>query len=636
VFDLNATTRARGLPASRRQRLLGLVGTVIGLLLLWPAPAASAHAFLTGSTPADGETLATAPSEIRMTFSESVALEATVIDIVDSKGRHFQPTDIRLAERVGDEEGAAAAPVNTEEPAEVVAALPALPDDAYRISWHTLSSDDLHTTDGVLVFGIGRSVAAAGDAEPTPGIAEPLLRAAVFVSLAGALGGLLANQLFRRRAADRLAVSSSRVAGWGAVLGVAAAAVLLTVQVVGSGISLREVWASGYGEHFVLRELGFGLLAIAALAARRSNISPGLRLFLTGVGAAGVAIDTALMGHSGAGSVVSSTRIIADSAHILAAATWAGTLFVAVTVALPAARRIGGVAVRDMLRAFAGPAALCVAVMVVTGVYLTSGVVGSVDALLLTFYGRTLLVKLAVVGVIGVLGIVNTRLLRRPGLAPIPYNTVSLEAGAALIVLLLAAVLTSSQPATEPAYLDAVDGPVVSVRDGGVADLQETVTARPNTPGRNVIVVSVADTRRPAPAPIQAVLISVSGPVTQRREPIAATRLPGGQWSVTIDLAPTTAFTIVVTVERPGLTDVTANYPWQLASPDAAAARPVVSRAPLGEPLRRVAATLVAAAALAAPLWVRRRPRRRVAPPQPTESGTAAIRPEMADAGLSE
>ena len=45
---------------------------------------------------------------------------------------------------------------DTEEPVEVVATLPTLQRSSYRVSWETLSSDDLHRTSGVLVFGVGR------------------------------------------------------------------------------------------------------------------------------------------------------------------------------------------------------------------------------------------------------------------------------------------------------------------------------------------------------------------------------------------------------------------------------------------------------------------------------------------------
>src|SRR5258706_467046 len=53
--------------------------------------------------------------------------------------------------------------------------------------------------------------------------------------------------------------------------------------------------------------------------------------------------------------------------------------------------------------------------------------------------------------------------------------------------------------------------PVPEVR-GQAADLVDTLTVRPNLPGRNVFSITVADTRRPAPAPIIGLSLRLTGP----------------------------------------------------------------------------------------------------------------------------
>ena len=166
-----------------------------------------------------------------------------------------------------------------------------------------------------------------------------------------------------------------------------------------------------FGVHFALRELGFVLLLLAALRPFDADRTTLRRALIT-VGALAVCIDTALMGHSGAGLSASTTRVAADTAHVLAASTWSGVLLLSLFAILPAARR-SGTSVAAMLRTFGVPAAICVAIMIVTGLYLASGVVGSVDALVSTFYGRTLLFKLALVVVVSALGLANHRSLRR-------------------------------------------------------------------------------------------------------------------------------------------------------------------------------------------------------------------------------
>ncbi len=610
------------------RRLWVLPALVVGLLTLLPAPAASAHAFLVASSPADGATLGSAPSEIRLSFSESVALDAMDIDIVDAAGRHFPPSAIRLADPTGD---AGSTAVDTEAPAEVVASLPVLADGAYRLSWRTLSSDDLHVTDGVLVFGVGEQVSAAGAVEPTPPLDETLLRAALFLSLAAALGGIVAGFLLGRPVTGD-GIWAVRCCWWwsaaGAGVGIVAGAALLVDQVIAGGASIVGVLESSFGAHMMLREVGFGLLLVAAilLLRRNSQVVGGWASAI--LGAAAVGIGTALMGHPGAGLVVSTTRVIADAAHLLAAATWSGTLFLGVAVALPYARRGGGLTVRRMLTAFGGPAAILFGVMVVSGLYLASSAVGSVDALLLTFYGRTLALKLLIVAVVGVLGVTNHRRLRRRA-DNLPSRTVIAEAGAALVVLVLAAMLTGGQPAMEPEFVSPVGESAVPLRDGAAGDLQETVAIGPNTPGQNVILLSAADTRRPAPAPIRGVLVSIIDATGRAGDPIAASKLAGGQWSVATTLEGAGQFDVVVTVQRPGMADVRSSYPWSLSAPAGSADQTIVSRAPLEGVLRLL--SLLSLLVLAGVVVVLVRRRRRARPPAETDLIEPAHRDGMAE-----
>ena len=378
-------------------------------------------------------------------------------------------------------------------------------------------------------------------------------------------------------------------------------------QVLAGGLSIRAVLLSSFGAYAALREVGFGLLLLAALLMLRNDSRSALRRALVLAGAACVGIGTALMGHAGAGVVVSTTRVIADAMHLIAAAAWSGTLLLAVTVALPYARRGGGPAIRRMLTAFGVPAGILFGVMMVSGLYLASDAVGSVDALLLTFYGRTLGMKLLIVAIIGVLGLINHRRLRRRA-APLPARTVTAEAIAAVVVLFLAALLTGGQPAMEPEFVRAADS-VVPLRDGAASDLQETLAIRPNVPGQNVILIGAADTRRPAPAPIGGVLVSVIDTTGRTGDPIAATRLAGGQWSVTTNLDGTGQFDVVVTVQRPGMADVSATYPWTLSGPARSADQVIVSTAPLGDVLRLLSLLLLLVAAGGFVGFVRRRRR---------------------------
>jgi len=352
------------------------------------------------------------------------------------------------------------------------------------------------------------------------------------------------------------------------------------------------LWSS-YGARWGLREAGLLLLAVSAIARSRTLPARASRLLLL-AGATLACVGTAMLGHSGAGTTINVTRIIASAAHLGAATTWAGCLAVlAATLVLNARSSAPSRDLRrTVLRRFGPPAAACVSVMVVTGVYLSSKVIGSVDAALFTVYGRTLLLKLLLAGVAGSLALVNTlRLHRRAEPAATPGRTVMAEALAALGVLALAAVLTSGQPAMEPQLVQATSSPSTVV-DGAVADLQESVSISPNRPGASVILIDVFDTRRPSPGPVRDVIISLQG-ASGRGAPRSAEHLSNGRWSLATQLVDPGTIQVKVLVRRGGLPDAARSFTWTIGGVQEQTRAAVVSTAPIGGTLEKVAAVLL-------------------------------------------
>jgi len=229
--------------------------------------------------------------------------------------------------------------------------------------------------------------------------------------------------------------------------------------------------------------------------------------------------------------------------------------------------------------------------MVVTGVYLSSKVIGSVDAALFTVYGRTLLAKLLLAGIAGAVALVNTLRLHGRGQRSTPRRTVMAEAVAAVGVLALAAVLTSGQPAMEPQLVQATSSPSTVV-DGAVADLQESVSISPNRPGASVVLVSVFDTRRPSPAPVRDVIVSLQG-AFGRGGPRTAERLSNGRWSLATQLVDPGTIQVKVLVRRGGLPDAARSFTWTIGGVQEQTSAAVVSKVPIGGTLEKVAAVLL-------------------------------------------
>ena len=131
--------------------------------------------------------------------------------------------------------------------------------------------------------------------------------------------------------------------------------------------------------------------------------------------------------------------------------------------------------------------------------------VASVDALLTTDYGRLLLVKAGLALLMGLAGLVNGWLLRRPGgLARLPRALLA-EAALAGVILILVGGLKSGLPPNGVAFRAAAAAQP-SMLSQTVDDLLLTFQASPNQPGTNTVTLRAVSSRRPAPPVRQVVL----------------------------------------------------------------------------------------------------------------------------------
>ncbi len=598
-------------PVPRVLRALPVALLVLAAPVL-AAGAAQAHAFLVSSDPADGSVLATAPHELHLRLSEAVVLPATHVVLVGHDG-----TPVALGTPRAEEAAEAAAdpapepsvtaglvppPVVEEEPpvSVVIPVVGDLPIGSYRLTVDTLSADDMHRTTAVVVFGVGQQVTPAGRTEAPAALDQAVLRWLALLGVAGGLGHALFTRLAAGSTGAGAVVARSRRPVLAVVVLAAVACVALPlVQALESDVPLGAVLTGSYGVRVGLRAVGLALVALGL--ARADGRAPRL-LVLTGALAAGA--GTALLGHA-AVSPVGPVRLAADVLHVLATTTWLGG--VAMVVVLAVAARRGQLArpeARGVIRSFARPATVAVVVTAATGVFLASTAVASVDAVLLTTYGRTLLVKVALVAVAALLGLRHFRWARADS-GVRPPRTVAAEAGLLVAALAMSALLSSGQPATTPELSSTGDvTPSIAV-DTSAADLAEHTVVQPNRPGANIAVVDVLDSRRPAPprpVAVRVERVDARGAVTVTE----GQELPGEGWSVpvTFEAPGTTALRVVVV--RPGLPDAVSSVRWVVggAAPHRAT---VVSRAPLGGFLRGLSGALVGLLLVALAVRGRRR-----------------------------
>ena len=119
------------------RQLVAALAILVGVLAL-STTAASAHATLESSSPADGQSVLTSPSEIRITFSEAVTTISGGLSVLDADGK---TVDVGNSEVVGGR--TLVAPISE-----------TLSDGTYVATYRVLSADG-HPVSGSILFGVG-------------------------------------------------------------------------------------------------------------------------------------------------------------------------------------------------------------------------------------------------------------------------------------------------------------------------------------------------------------------------------------------------------------------------------------------------------------------------------------------------
>lgn len=583
-------------------RLLAAASIACAVLLAAAGPA-GAHAVLRHSDPADASVLDTAPDELILTFNEAVSPDGSAVEIVDVDGGRHEATIV--GHGPGDES--------------LRVALGDLPDGLYSIRWTAFSDSDGHITRGMLVWGIGADadLGAADFATPADPVntLEAVLRWIGFAAAAAVLGALVVDRLVLPRVRARFTsplaeawhVESRRrihrIVRIGAVLAAVASLGIIGHQVwviaSSSGLGLVEavrtgVLATSWGRWGLVRIVALLVVAVTAGfgSFERRDVAA------TAAGAIGVAFAAqAAAGHA-AGVVHAPFAITNDVVHLVATSAWLGGLYAVHRVlAGPSVERPAGLA-SATLRHFSPYAALGLGLTVATGWFATGEQVRSIDALVVSGYGRILSAKILLVAVLALLGWANRRALRpRPGRGLRPGLVVA-ELGVGVAVFALVGVLTASVPATGPEWDRPVDA---EARELAVIvdDLQIGLTVTPNVPGQNLLLVDAVNLRRTAGGlldRIDKVLVRIESldvdvaPVTEELEPTG----DRGEYQLASTAFATPGdYRVSVVVRRVGLADVVADFDWAVST---RSPRPVTVSA---APLRPYAGALGLAAAAA-------------------------------------
>ena len=475
----------RPLPKGARRRWPVAVATALAALVA--VPAASAHSVLIATEPAKDAVVQEAPSRVLLRFDEPVETALGSIRVFDAAG-----------ERV-DAEG-----ITRPTPREVAVAVEGtLEQGTYTVAWRVISADS-DPIRGAFVFHVGaRGAEPAGIAsqvdEGTPFIVSLFYtggRFFEFVLLLLCAGGLAALVLALGSAAPAL---SARLFGILAVLGGALTVfALLGIVFQGAaagGFGLLEAFRwnvvssvaeTRYGEFAILRAVLGAAVALKALALSREGGRNKALLGLALVLVAALVVTPSFSGHA---RVAGPLALLADIAHVQAAAAWTGGLaFVVLALALARNDR-WPLAARSVPR-FSRMAVVSVVVLIVAGAVNGYMQIRTWRGLWETEYGLLLLAKISLVVPLLALGAYNNRYavprLRRQ-IASVLEQRRFLQAAAAELTVMVAivavtAVLVNAPPARTELVMH---GPVEEVVELG--DLEVHLSVEPGMPGANEI-----------------------------------------------------------------------------------------------------------------------------------------------------
>jgi len=395
-------------------RLLALPAVLLAALV-WAA-SAYGHAAYVGSEPSPGQRLERSPARVVLVFTEPLNERLAGATLRPAAGG----SPIRASVAVQDRKRLVLTPSRE------------LATGAYRVDWHTVSTEDGHALEGAFSFGVRADAGAAPALETGPlargGAVRIAARIALYATILMLAAALLLPLLIARPRGwpvpdldpgdeggrvdlDGVRAHERRLRGdlaWAAV----AAAVVATVA--DAADAARGIDPGRMGDYLAGNLAGIGralvvvaLVAAAALRDRRPRAAAGAVVLALG----GVAAS----GHAGSAEP-RVPSILNDWLHLVSGSLWLGGIGLLVVLWWPVVRftRPGSrVAIaREVLEPFGRIAIGAFLVAVATGLVSLVTQLGRVAALWDTAYGRLLAVKIVVVGLIAAASFVHARRLR--------------------------------------------------------------------------------------------------------------------------------------------------------------------------------------------------------------------------------
>ena len=368
------------------------------------------HAFPDHSDPRVGRALLASPPRVRLWFDGILEPAFSTITVVNANNQQVDMGDGK---------------VNPTDHTVLEISLPTLPPGTYRILWRVVDRDG-HHTDGDISFSIGPgSYDPPRAASAPPTLPQLLTRWLNFIGLSTLMGALAFHLLIARsiapphggfeaveRPCRRLELISL------VLVAVASGGELILRTQMMSGEHLTQI---GVTLTVVLRQTHFGAVWLVRIGLigfltlvwglRRTTAPQSQRALMLSLSATAlIALTTTLSGHAAHWGDLTMPVLI-DWIHLVAVSVWTGGLF---TLGFLFQRIVAPPGAEDPARGlatvgrpFSRMAAYCVFTLLAAGLFNSWLQVASLQSIVTTSYGLTLLAKVFMVGLVLALAAVN-------------------------------------------------------------------------------------------------------------------------------------------------------------------------------------------------------------------------------------
>lgn len=307
---------------------------------------------------------------------------------------------------------------------------------------------------GTVSFHVLDHVAAAGAGGPKQKLhgLSVLTRTTGYLAMAVMLGGLFFVSVLwpagARERRTRVLIGSATVVGALSALG----AVWVTTEQ--SDLAFRDAVAQHFGRVSVALALTWFLASVVVVGMLQNPASVRRTAWRVSAVVVGIGLvrATGMSAHDTQGAHQVS-GLFADFLHLTAVSAWVGGLAV-MSIGLLPRRRLAEL--EEVVPKFSKVAATSVALVVVSGTVMAWQLIGSVDGLFSTHYGRVLLAKLLLVGFVLLAALVSKRWVDRTLASAVAADrngavgsfVASVGAETALVagVLAVASLLVTSNP----------------------------------------------------------------------------------------------------------------------------------------------------------------------------------------------